>query len=305
MTKRDYYEVLGVSKTADEKEIKKAFRKMAREFHPDHNKAADAEGKFKEAQEAYEILSDDSKRKAYDQFGHAGAQGFGSQYGGDGGFGGFSGQSGYGGAPFDMGDLGDMFSSFFGGGFSGSSDFGFGGNSRRQQGGGDISYSIKLDFMDAMEGGEYKINVKRKVKCTKCDGSGSEDGKVDACKVCGGQGRVRRVQNTILGSMSVIAECPECNGTGKQIKNKCKQCGGDGIEEEKVAIPIKVPAGAYDGMVLRYRGSEMQGQTVVALAICILKFLLSHTVSLREMEMTFIVKNILMLPLLYSAVKWL
>lgn len=255
MSQRDYYEVLGVSKDADQKEIKKAYRNLAKEFHPDHNKSDDAESKFKEAQEAYEVLSDDSKRRAYDQYGHAGAQGFGGQYGNTGGgFGGFGG-----GQPFDAGDLGDIFGSFFGGGGSGGfSGFGRGGQTRDNRG-ENLRYGIKLSFMDAMEGGEYKLNVTRKKKCEECDGTGSESGKTETCKTCNGQGRVRKVQNTMLGQMAVVVECETCHGTGKEIKDKCKVCGGDGVQEEEKAVKINVPAGAYDGMTLRFRGSGSAG----------------------------------------------
>lgn len=257
MSQRDYYEVLGVEKDADAREIKKAYRKLAKEYHPDHNKSEDAEAKFKEAQEAYEVLSDDSKRRAYDQYGHAGAQGFGGQYGNPGG--GFSGFGGFGGdQPFDMGDLGDIFGSFFGGGAGGFS--GFGGNSQgRDSKGENLRYGIKLSFMDAMEGGEYKLNVKRKKKCDECNGTGSETGETETCQTCNGQGRVRKVQNTMLGQMAVVAECETCNGTGKEIKDKCKTCGGDGVQEEEKAVKINIPAGAYDGMTLRFRGSGSAG----------------------------------------------
>jgi molecular chaperone DnaJ len=251
MSQRDYYEVLGINKESDPKEIKKAYRKLAKEYHPDHNKSEDAETKFKEVQEAYEILSDDSKKRAYDQYGHAGAQGFGGQYGG-----GQAGAQGFGGgAPFDMGDLGDIFGSFFGGG-GGMGGFG-GGRSSNE--GESLRYAIRLDFMEAMEGGEYKVNVDRDVACKDCDGTGSEDKELVTCDVCKGQGRVRKVQNTILGGIQVVAECDNCHGVGKEAKNKCKTCSGRGVQEETKAIKINIPAGAYDGMVLRYRGSGSAG----------------------------------------------
>ncbi|GAB4157676.1 MAG: molecular chaperone DnaJ [Candidatus Dojkabacteria bacterium] len=263
MSKRDYYEVLGIGKEADAREIKKAYRKLAKEYHPDHNKSADAETKFKEVQEAYEVLSDESKRRAYDQFGHAGASGFSGGYGDPG--------AGFGGAPFDMGDLGDIFSQFFGGGnsFGGNGGgFGFdfgnfsGANGRTRssvQKGADLRYRIKLDFLEAMKGGEYSINVDRDISCEKCSGTGSKTGKLETCPTCGGQGRVQRVQNTLLGQMAVVTDCPECNGTGNIAKEKCPECRGRGLKQEKKEVKIKVPAGAYDGMVLRYTGSGSAG----------------------------------------------
>lgn len=264
MSKRDYYDVLGVSKDADEKTIKKAYRKLAKEYHPDHNAGEDAETKFKEVQEAYEVLSDDSKRRAYDQYGHAGASNFGAGYGDPGAGGGYYGQ----GNPFDAGGIEDILNQMFGGGMGGGFggfDFGgMGGSSRSRRGvdnsGSDLKYRIKLDFMDAMEGGEYTLSVERDAQCKKCEGTGSEDGKVEECSTCGGQGRVQRVQDTMLGRMSVVTECPDCHGEGKTIKNKCSECDGTGIVSEKKDAKINVPAGAYDGMVLRYRGSGSAGR---------------------------------------------
>lgn len=249
MSKRDYYEVLGVEKGSDARTIKKAYRKAAKEFHPDHNKEDGADKKFQEAQEAYEVLSDDSKKRAYDQYGHAGASGFGGGYGDPNG--------GYGqGSPFDMGGMEDILSQMFGGGMGG-----FGGQGGVQnKAGADLRYRIKLNFMDAMEGGEYTLVVERDAQCKTCDASGSKDGKVDKCKTCGGQGRVQKVQNTMLGQMSVVVACPDCNGTGEHIKKKCKDCDGHGINQEKSDVKINVPAGAYDGMVLRYRGSGSAGR---------------------------------------------
>jgi len=266
MTQRDYYEVLGIDKKeSDPKKIKKAYRKLAKEYHPDHNKSEDAVEKFKEVQEAYEVLSDNSKKQAYDQYGHAGAQGFGGQYGGGSqgagyGSGGYSGAQGFGGGgSFDMGDLGDIFGSFFSGGRGGFSGMGGSGGSRNSNNGEDLRYGIRLSFMDAMEGGEYKINVARNVACKDCDGTGSADKKLETCKVCNGQGRIRKVQNTILGGIQVVVECDNCHGTGKTSKNKCKTCKGSGIQEETKSVKINIPSGAYDGMVLRYRGSGSAG----------------------------------------------
>ncbi|WKZ30722.1 MAG: molecular chaperone DnaJ [Candidatus Dojkabacteria bacterium] len=253
MSKRDYYEILGVPKEATERDIKKAFRKLAKEYHPDHNKAPEAEEKFKEVSEAYEVLSDDNKRKAYDQYGHAATDGFS-------GFGGGYGDGGYGGATFDMGDLGDIFGQFFGGANVGGFNFGGGARQERSFNGEDLRYRIKLGFMDAIKGGEYEIEVSKNVECEKCAGSGSKTGKTKGCKTCGGSGRVQRVQNSFFGAMSFVSECPECHGAGQVPEEKCSECGGDGVKRVKKEIKINVPAGAYDGMVLRFTGSGGAGR---------------------------------------------
>jgi len=192
MEKRDYYEVLGISKGASEKEIKKAYRKLAKQYHPDVNQDSDASEKFKEVQEAYEILSDQSKRSAYDQFGHAGTQGFGA-----GGAGGPEGFDFGGGAPFDMGDV---FSTFFGGGFG--ENFGFSTGSSRQTRGNDLRYRFRLDFKEATKGGEYVLEVDREVECKNCDGTGSQTKKTKECPTCKGQGRVQSIQQSILAQMA-------------------------------------------------------------------------------------------------------
>lgn len=259
MEKRDYYEILGVAKGATEHEIKKAYRKLAKELHPDHNKTEGAETKFKEVGEAYEVLSDSTKRSAYDQYGHAGVSGFGGYSSGNGA----SGGEGYGQA-FDMGDI---FSSFFGGGGGSSQGVNFedfdlgsmfgGGRGRQTQRsykGVDINYSVKISFMDAMEGMEIPMSINRDVQCEKCKGTGSDSGKLVECKTCGGQGRVRRVQNSFFGQVSVVAECPDCMGAGKKPEKECTECKGNGVETEKDSIKIKIPAGAYDGMTLIFRG---------------------------------------------------
>ncbi|HVX93053.1 MAG TPA: molecular chaperone DnaJ [Candidatus Dojkabacteria bacterium] len=252
MEKRDYYEVLGIKKDASEKEIKKAYRKLAKQYHPDVNKEPDAETKFKEVQEAYEVISDPSKRQAYDQYGHAATEGFGA---GGAGFEGFSGFNGFNGAM----DMGDIFSQFFGGdmGNMGGFDFGFGGNQQRrsrEDRGSDVRYRIKLSFMEAMKGGEYELKIDRYVTCEKCDGTGSENKKVKECENCKGSGRVQKIQNSILGRMSFVSECEVCNGTGKVPEKECKICHGNGVVSKEETIKIRVPAGAYDGMMLRFRG---------------------------------------------------
>lgn len=264
MEKRDYYEILGVEKGASDHEIKKAYRKLVKEWHPDHNKTEGAEEKFKEIGEAYEVLSDQTKKSAYDQYGHAGVSGFGG-YSSPGE--GFGGGEGYGQA-FDMGDI---FSSIFGGGMGGNGsmgginldDFGlgsmFGGGSRSGRGqrnyqGVDIQYTVKISFMDAMSGIEVPVDISREILCEKCKGTGSEGGNLVECKTCGGQGRVRRVQNSFFGQVSVVTECPDCSGLGKKPEKECKYCKGDGLLNEKETIKIKIPAGAYDGMTLKFRG---------------------------------------------------
>lgn len=265
MAKKDYYEILGVSKDSSEKEIKKAYRKLAKEYHPDHNKSPEAEEKFKEVGEAYEVLSDPSKRKAYDQFGHAGVDGFGASAPGGAPGGGFSG----------VYDMGDIFSQFFKGfnGFDGQSE-GFGGFSdifgggfgqqrsrTRKPQGQDLKYEVDVEFLEAIKGSEVEINVNRSVRCDACDGTGAEDGEVEQCETCGGQGKVRKVQNTLLGSVSVVTNCPECGGAGEVAKEKCHDCNGSGVQSENKDIKIKIPPGAYDGMILRFHngGSYVKG----------------------------------------------
>ncbi|KKR05611.1 MAG: Chaperone protein DnaJ [candidate division WS6 bacterium GW2011_GWF2_39_15] len=252
MEKRDYYEVLGISKGADEKEIKKAYRKLAKQYHPDVNKEADAEQKFREVQEAYEVLSDTSKRSAYDQYGHAGTEGFNPGSGN--GFSGFD----FGGSPFDMGDI---FGQFFGGNMG---DFGFnmgGGSRQRDFRGNDLRYKIRLDFMEAINGGEYQINVDREVECEKCKGTGSDTGKTKTCPTCKGQGRVQKVQQSILGRMAFVTECDACNGSGQVPEKVCTKCDGNGVQRATEKVKIKIPKGAYDGMVLRFRGSGSAGRS--------------------------------------------
>jgi molecular chaperone DnaJ len=246
--KRDYYEILGVKKGASQDEIKKAYRKLVKKYHPDVNDAEDAEQKFKEVQEAYEILSDESKRKAYDQYGHAGTAGFSGQGGYN--YGGFNQDT-----PFDMGDI---FNSFFGGGMSGF-DFGRTQRNQAQVKGSDVRYKIKLNFQEAVEGGNFVLNIERDIPCTHCEGTGSETGETKTCPSCGGSGRVQKTQRTILGSIAVTTTCEECQGTGEVPEERCKECGGSGTEVERKEEKIKVPAGAYDGMILRFKGGGNAG----------------------------------------------
>ena len=253
--KRDYYEVLGVGKDASLADIKGAYRKQAKQLHPDHNKAPDAEDRFNELREAYEVLSNEQKRKAYDQFGHAGTQGFDPDSA--------SGFSGFGGTPFDMGDLGDMFNNIFGGGGLGGFGFDFGGMGRgrgRVRRGEDIKVSIGLKFEEAIWGKEEDIVVERRVQCEECKGTGAEGGTVKTCGQCGGQGRVRRVQNSFLGAISVVTECPACQGTGSVAERPCRACDGSGVKNERKKIKIKIPEGSYDGMVLRFKHGGQAGR---------------------------------------------
>ncbi|MBQ1883486.1 MAG: molecular chaperone DnaJ [Bacteroidales bacterium] len=236
--KRDYYEVLGVGKNATKDELKKAYRQLALKYHPDRNPGdKEAEEKFKEAAEAYEVLSDDQKRARYDQFGHAGM-------GGAGGAGGFS---------MDMEDIfshfGDIFSGFgFGGGFSGGSGFG-GGRGQRVNKGSSLRVKVKLSLKDIANGCEKKIKVKKYCACKSCNGTGAEAGSsMNTCPTCHGTGVVTQVRNTILGRMQTQTTCSACGGTGKIIAKKCKDCGGEGVTLGEEVISINIPAGVADGM---------------------------------------------------------
>lgn len=248
MSKRDYYEVLGLSKSSSKDEIKKAYRKLAKKYHPDKNKENGAEDRFKEIQEAYDVLSDDQKRSAYDQYGFAGAQSFSS----GGGYSGFNGGN-FSGFSSDFGDLGDLLGNFFGGSFSG-----FGGatrsNSQQTSRGSDLEYSVKIEFEEAIFGAEKEIVYERDLKCEVCSGSGSKDGKMKTCSTCGGSGQVRKVQNTIFGSMQVVATCSECGGKGKLISERCSSCGGKGVKRQKDKFQIKIPQGMPDGVTLKFSG---------------------------------------------------
>lgn len=255
MAKRDYYEVLGVQKGASQDEIKKAYRKQAIKYHPDRqNGKSDeekkvAEEKFKEAAEAYSVLSDDQKRQQYDQFGFNGPNM-------GGGFGGFNGGS------MNMDDIFSMFGDIFGGhgGFGGFS--GFGGGSRGGQHvyrGSDLRLKVRLTLNEVATGVTKKFKVKKNVTCKHCNGSGSEDGQTQTCPTCGGSGYTMRVVNTIMGRMQTQSECNTCHGTGSIIKNKCKECKGEGIVSGEEVIEVKIPAGVQDGMVLTVQGKGNAG----------------------------------------------
>ena len=244
MSKRDYYEILEVSKSATAEEIKKAYRKKAIKFHPDKNPGdKKSEDNFKEAAEAYEVLSDPEKRQRYDQYGHAGV---GSAAGG-----------GFNGGNMNMDDIFSHFGDIFGGHFGGFGGFGGQQQSRGQRvrRGSDLRVKVKLTLAEIAVGVEKKIKVKKYVSCSNCNGSGASKGSSTAtCPTCNGQGRVTRVQNTILGQMQTAAECPTCGGDGKIIKEKCVHCNGEGIVREDEVITINIPAGVAEGMQLSVSG---------------------------------------------------
>ena len=244
--KRDYYEVLGVDKKASAEEIKKAYRKKAIQYHPDKNPGdKEAEEKFKEAAEAYEVLSDPQKRQRYDQFGFAGMSGAGGFSGGD----------------FSMQDIfsqfGDLFESWGMGGGSFSSFFGGGGGrgGQRVRRGTDLRVKVRLTLEEISTGVEKKIKVKKLVECKDCHGTGSADGSSgETCPTCKGSGRVVRTQRGIFGMMQVQEACPTCHGEGKIIKNKCTHCGGEGVVRDEEIITIKIPAGVSGGMQIPVQG---------------------------------------------------
>jgi len=240
MGKRDYYEILGLSKNASKEEIKKAYRKQALKYHPDKNPGdKSAEEKFKEAAEAYEILSNDEKRSRYDRFGHAGVGGASSQ-----GFGGFS----------NIEDIFSQFGDIFGGHFGFG---GFGGGRSRQQvnKGANIRINIKLTLKEIAEGVEKKIKVPKYITCEVCGGTGAESSSgFQTCPTCHGSGQVTRVSNTFLGQMQTASVCPQCGGEGKIITNKCTSCHGEGIVRGEEVVKINIPAGVGEGMQLNVTG---------------------------------------------------
>ena len=256
--KRDYYEVLGVQKTATDEELKKAYRKLAKKYHPDANldNKEEAEAKFKEVNEAYEVLSNPQKRKMYDQFGTADPQGFGGGAGGpfggnyysytSSGFDGFS----------DFGDLGDIFSSFFGGGA--------GRNRQRERGpkkGADLNLNLDITFEEAFLGVEKEIQITRPETCDICHGTGAKPGtSVTKCSICNGTGTVKQVQNTILGQMQTTRTCANCHGTGEIIKEVCDNCKGKGTVRKQPRIKVKIPAGIDDNQTVVLRGEGEPGE---------------------------------------------
>ncbi len=239
LSKRDYYEVLGVSKDASKEEVKKAYRKLARKYHPDVNKEAGAADQFKEVKEAYEVLSDDQKRSQYDQFGHAGAQGQG--------FGGFGGAQ-------DFGGFGDIFDMFFGGG----------GGRRRDpnapQQGNDLQYTMVLNFEEAIFGKEAEITVPKEEDCNTCHGSGAKPGtEAKTCSHCHGTGQLNTEQNTPFGKVVNRRVCHYCNGSGKIIPDKCTTCSGTGRIKKNKKINITIPAGIDEGQQIRVAGKGEAG----------------------------------------------
>lgn len=241
--KRDYYEVLGIDKSADEDTIKKAYRKMAKQYHPDVNPGDKAaEEKFKEVNEAYEVLSDAQKKAAYDQYGHAA---FDQTAGGSGGFGGFGGFS-------DFGDIGDIFSSFFGGGSS------------RRNGpirGADIRVHLGITFEEAAKGTKKTVSFARVEECPECHATGAKKGSApETCKRCGGTGSIKTQQRTILGMMQSTSTCPDCNGRGKTVKDPCTNCKGKGYIRISKKLDVTVPAGIDDGQTMSVRGQGDAGR---------------------------------------------
>jgi molecular chaperone DnaJ len=251
----DYYDVLGISKSASEQDIKRAFRKLAGKYHPDKNKEAGADAKFKEINEAYSVLSDTQKRKQYDTFGSAGGNPGGNGGAGGANFGGYD-FSGFG-NNFSAGDvdLGDIFGQFFGGGFA--------GNQRQQRSnkqGSDLKYDLRISFDEAVYGGTKEISYQTYLHCTVCKGSGSKDGKIQTCPTCGGSGQVQQMTQSFFGNMSVVRECPTCKGTGKQIKNPCPVCKGSGRTRQTKTLKISIPKGTRDGMEVRFAGAGEAGE---------------------------------------------
>ena len=242
--KRDYYDVLGIEKNADANQIKRAYRKLAKKYHPDMNKADDAEAKFKEVQEAYEILSDESKRATYDQFGHAGMN-----------------QQGF--SQADFGGFEDIFGSFFGGGGGGFGGFGGFNQSRRPSGptrGQDRFMRMQVDFMDAIFGKTESINLTVDEVCDKCNGSGANSpSDIKTCHTCNGRGSVVREQHTPFGIIQNQTTCPTCQGSGEKITVNCTKCSGLGYETKRVKVDIKVPAGINTGQQLRVEGKGERG----------------------------------------------
>jgi molecular chaperone DnaJ len=257
MAKRDYYEILGVSRDASADEIKKAYRKIALKFHPDKNPDdKSAEDKFKEAAEAYEVLSNPEKKSRYDRFGHQGV-------------GGASGGGGYGG--MNMEDIFSQFGDIFGGfgGFSGYSS----GGGRRVNRGSNIRIKVKLTLEEIVNGAEKKVKVNKLVSCSTCSGTGAQSSSsYTTCNTCGGSGHITRITNTILGQMQTSSTCPACDGEGRIISEKCKSCHGEGVVRGEEIIKINIPAGVEDGMQLSMSGKGnaakrggMPGDLIIAI----------------------------------------
>lgn len=249
MDKRDYYEVLGVAKGASDDEIKKAYRRMALKYHPDRNPGdKDAEEKFKEAAEAYEVLSNPDKRARYDNYGFAG----------------LNGQTGFSGMEDIFSHFSDIFSEFGFGGFGfGGSGFGFSGNSGRTQRqvnrGSNLRLHVKLTLKEIYEGVKKKVKVDKYITCPTCGGSGAQENGFEMCPNCKGKGQTVRIQNSIFGRIQSVSTCPTCGGEGKIIKKRCPDCQGDGIIKSKEIIELNIPAGVADGMQLSVHGKGNAG----------------------------------------------
>ena len=248
MSKKDYYDILGVTRTSSADEVKKAYRKMSIKYHPDKNPGdKKSEDNFKEAAEAYEVLSNAEKKKRYDQFGHAG--GAASANGG-----------GYGGGNMNMEDIFSQFGDIFGGGGGSPFDSFFGGQQqsrggRRVSRGSNLRIKVKLTLEEIAKGVEKKVKVNKQIVCETCDGSGAKDkSSFNTCHTCNGSGSVRRVTNTILGQMQTTSTCPTCNGEGSEITSKCTVCHGDGLTRGEETININIPAGVSEGMQLSMSG---------------------------------------------------
>ena len=238
-TKRDYYDVLGVSAQASEEDIRKAFRQKAMEFHPDRNKSSDASDRFKEVNEAYQVLSDPERRRQYDRFGHAGVRnGAGQQAGG------FEG--------FDIfGGFGDIFDAFFGGG---------GASRTRPRQGGDVRANVSITFEEAAFGVEREVEISRTERCAVCNGARAEPGTEPVtCTNCNGSGRVRRTQRSVFGQFVTEAACNVCGGEGSRITTPCAECKGNGVNRVKQRLQVVIPAGVYDGALLELRGQGHAG----------------------------------------------
>lgn len=254
MSKRDYYEILGVSKSASSDEIKKAYRKVAMQYHPDRNPGDKAaEEKFKEAAEAYEVLSDPDKKTQYDRYGHAGVSG--------------NGRGGYGGGNMNMDDIFSQFGDIFGDDIFGSFFGGGGGGGRARSGrsrgvrGSNLRVKIKLTYEEIAKGVTKNIKVKKYVPCATCSGSGAKDkSSIQTCNTCGGSGQVRRVSNTFLGQMQTVTTCPTCNGEGTTVTAKCGNCRGEGRVFGEETVSIDIPAGVQEGMQLNLSGRGNAGE---------------------------------------------
>jgi molecular chaperone DnaJ len=246
MAKQDYYEILGVARTATAIEIKRAYRKLAKKYHPDVYKGPDANVRIKDINEAYEVLSDEQKRAAYDRFGHAGVSGAAGA-GGPGAYG-----------PGGFGDIGDIFEEIFGGGFG----FGRGGGRRNGPSrGADIRFDLTIEFEEAVLGAEKEIEISRHETCPRCHGSGAELGTQPMkCPTCNGQGQVRQRQQTIFGSFVNVTTCPRCKGSGEIVTTPCRECHGSGHVAVTRRLRVKIPAGVQDGTRIRLPGEGEPGQ---------------------------------------------